>query len=65
MIYSVIVDPRKIKADFKNKISLKDINLFLQCKKKGDYTEVYKTKLYRVKSSLYCQLVDYTVGITL
>lgn len=38
--------------------TLKDLNVLIECKKKGDYTEMFKTKLYNNYGGEYCEYLE-------
>ncbi|MNL91368.1 hypothetical protein D3C81_11020 [compost metagenome] len=38
--------------------TLKDLNVLIECKKKGNYTEMFKTKLYTNYSGEYCEYLE-------
>jgi len=38
--------------------TIKEIALLLQCKQKGNYKEMYNTKLYNKYSGEYCQYLE-------
>jgi len=40
------------------KATIKEIILLLQCKEKGNYEEMYSTKLYNKYSGEYCRYLE-------
>lgn len=41
------------------KITKHDISVVIAATKTGDYTEAWKTKLYKLQSGAYCRLLEY------